>query len=283
MAKYIAHASIDENGKAKNGIAGDQTLKEVCIRTWYSKNWNYVLRIEHERVRTQFANNMIDIANNNNIGYDQNQRNTLLPQAKKVGFDFTKITVKCECDCSSMVTIALLGSIYSVLGEDAYDEAYEALVLSGNCATTSTLKSRMLKLTMFKVSVYTSGDYTGGTSKAVFGDIYNKAGSHVVCYIDDGNKVVGSAITDVKNVTATDLAKSKDKTLAGTYKVVASWLNVRHGAGTDKKKMVTIPKGTEVKCYGYYTEVSGTKWLYVQFVHEEVKYTGFCSSKYLEK
>lgn len=280
MAKYIAHASIDENGTAKNGCAGDQTTKEVCIRTWYPKSWNYVLRIENEEVRIQFANNMIDIAKNNNIGYDQNQRNTLLTQAKKVDFDFSKITVKCECDCSSMVTIALLGAIYIVLGEDAYDEAYETLVVSGNCATTSTLKNRMLKLTMFKVSVYASSDYTDGTSKAVFGDIYNKAGSHVVCYIDTGSKVTK---TVTKSVTATDSAKSKDTTLAGTYKVTASWLNVRHGAGAKKEHMVTIPKGTNVKNYGYYTEVDETKWLYVQFTYEGTEYIGFCSSKYLEK
>ena len=42
--------------------------------------------------------------NNNNIGYDQNQRNTLLMQAKQVGYDISKITTPCECDCSSLVS-----------------------------------------------------------------------------------------------------------------------------------------------------------------------------------
>lgn len=186
MSKYIAHASIDENGKAKGGTAGDSTKKEVCIRTWYDKGWDYVLRIINEKVRIQFANNMIDIANNNNIGYDQNQRNTLLTQAIKVDFNFAKITVKCECDCSSMITIAYLAAVYKVLGKEEYERQKAVLVVGGNCATTSTLKSRFTKLKV--VEVLYSKIYVAGTSKAVFGDIYNKAGSHVVAYIDDGKK-----------------------------------------------------------------------------------------------
>ncbi len=92
-----------------------------------------------------------------------------------------------------------------------------------------------------------------------------------------------SGTTKAKTVTAKDSAKSFDKTLAGTYKVTASELNVRTGAGTSKKELVAIPKNTKVTCYGYYTTVSGTKWLYVQFTYKNVTYTGFCSSKYLKK
>ena len=45
MAVKIGHASIDENGRAQGGKAGDQTGKEVCTRNWYkhSKGWR-VLR-----------------------------------------------------------------------------------------------------------------------------------------------------------------------------------------------------------------------------------------------
>lgn len=187
MAKYIAHASIDENGKISGGSAGDQTGKEICIRTWYSKQWNYVLRLKDEAVRKQFGNNMIDLAKNNNVGYDQNQRNTLLSQAKKVGFDFSKITAKSECDCSSAVTACILGAVYKIRGEAAYERAYAGLVTSGNCATTSTLRNTLTKLGY--ITAYSSSAYVAGTSKAVYGDIYIKEGSHVVCYIDAGSKV----------------------------------------------------------------------------------------------
>lgn len=88
----------------------------------------------------------------------------------------------------------------------------------------------------------------------------------------------------VTKVTATDSAKSILSPLAGTYKVTASSaLNVRHGAGVSKKKMVAIPKNTSVKCYGYYTSVLGTKWLYIQFTYKGILYTGFASSNYLKK
>lgn len=81
---------------------------------------------------------------------------------------------------------------------------------------------------------------------------------------------------------ATESAKSKSSSLVGAYKTTAN-LNVRNGAGTSKKILVTIPKGTEVRNYGYYTSVLGTKWLYIQFTYKGITYTGFASSKYLKK
>ena len=190
MAKYIAHSSIDERGRISGGQAGDQTKKEVCIRTWYNFAATQVIRITHEEIRIQFANNMIDCANNDNIGYDQGGRNTLLTEAEKVGFDFSKIKVKCECDCSSLATICILGAIYKILGKDAYLKAKEVLVVKGNCATTSTLKTRLQNVGVIQVKVYNQTAYTRGTSNAVYGDIYNKPGSHVVCFIDNGKKRV---------------------------------------------------------------------------------------------
>lgn len=88
----------------------------------------------------------------------------------------------------------------------------------------------------------------------------------------------------IAEVVATDPAKAFLKTLAGTYTVTANGgLNIRHGAGVTKKKMVTIPKSTKVQNYGYYTSVLGTKWLKIQFTYKGVKYTGFASSNYLKK
>ena len=60
-------------------------------------------------------------------------------------------------------------------------------------------------------------------------------------------------------------------------------LNVRHGAGTNKKTMVSIPNGTIVRNYGYYSKCGSVRWLYVQFTYNGVTYTGFCSSKYLKR
>ena len=40
----IVHASINENGTTTGGKIGDQTGKEICIRGYYNKNWDCVLR-----------------------------------------------------------------------------------------------------------------------------------------------------------------------------------------------------------------------------------------------
>ena len=70
----LAHASIDENGKVSGGAAGDQTGKEVCIRSWYSKPWNCVIRFKDPAMRQKVADCMIRAANNVRIEYDQMQR-----------------------------------------------------------------------------------------------------------------------------------------------------------------------------------------------------------------
>lgn len=92
--------------------------------------------------------------------------------------------------------------------------------------------------------------------------------------------ITPSAVTEVK---ASGIAKSFNRSVAGSYSVTASaGLNVRDSAGTGKV-LTTIPKGTVVKNYGYYSVVNGVKWLYVQFTYKRVTYTGFCSSAYLTK
>lgn len=102
-------------------------------------------------------------------------------------------------------------------------------------------------------------------------------------YTSSGSTSGSGSSVAVKTVTAADAAQSLQKSLAGTYQVTASSLNVRTGAGTGKEILVTIPEGTKVQNYGYYTAVSGVKWLYVQFTYKNVKYTGFCSSEWLKK
>lgn len=77
-----------------------------------------------------------------------------------------------------------------------------------------------------------------------------------------------------------EYAKSFDKGLAGSYKVTASdGLHIRAGAGKGKKSLAVMPKGAKVQCYGYYTDVSGTKWLYITYKN----LTGFSSSEHLKR
>lgn len=83
-------------------------------------------------------------------------------------------------------------------------------------------------------------------------------------------------------VVATCVAKNFDGTLAGGYQTTAN-LHCRNDAGSNKKSLCVIPKGTKVKCYGYYNVFNGVKWPYIRFTMDGVQYTGFSSISYLEK
>lgn len=171
MSVKIAHASIDEHKRISGGQAGDQTGKEVCIRDWYNKPWNVVIRFKDPVKAEKVAQDMEWAANNNNIGYDQGQRNTLLTEARKVNFNLSKVKVKCETDCSGLVTVCC---IYAGIPESE-------LTYKGNCATTRTLK-QWLKATG-EVEVFTTPMYTNKPDRLRRGDILLKEGSHVAVVV----------------------------------------------------------------------------------------------------
>lgn len=85
-----------------------------------------------------------------------------------------------------------------------------------------------------------------------------------------------------KKVSATCSAKNFNKYYDGVYTTTDD-LYCRNDAGTNKKALCLIPKGTKVNCYGYYNVANGVHWLYVQFTMDGVQYTGFSSSKYLKR
>lgn len=136
----------------------------------------------------------------------------------------------------------------------------------------------------------------GNTSSAA-GVVANGGGVFEKSYDIDYKKIVGYGrpkydtqetqngipVTKIERVRAKDSARYRSTSLRGTYTVTGSSLNIRHGAGITKSIMVTIPKGTKVQCYGYYSTSLGVKWLYIAFDYRGVTYEGFASSKYLKK
>lgn len=85
-----------------------------------------------------------------------------------------------------------------------------------------------------------------------------------------------------KKVKATSSAKYFNKNLSGTYKTTSD-LYCRNDAGTNKKALVLIPKGTPVECFGYYSKSNGVNWLYIQVIVDRIQYTGFSSASYLKR
>ena len=102
----ISNSGHDERGQYTNGAAGDQG-GEWTICNWYQYpwdgGWRCVLRYPDREVRELIAEIAIEAANNDKIGYDQNQRYTYWNQLQSVGYRPSKITVACEADCSAGV------------------------------------------------------------------------------------------------------------------------------------------------------------------------------------
>lgn len=101
---------------------------------------------------------------------------------------------------------------------------------------------------------------------------------------DTATNTVTTEKKNTKQVRTSKYADKKDNSLAGTYVTTAD-LYCRNDAGTDYKALCIIPKGTEVKNYGYYSVDSSTgrKWLLIQFTVGDVQYTGFSSIRYMQK
>ncbi|MCQ2439622.1 MAG: hypothetical protein MJ074_07650 [Oscillospiraceae bacterium] len=178
MSVRIGHASIDENGHAQGGKAGDQSGKEVCIRTWYDKPWSLLLRHPDRSVADRAAAACEAGCANPLIGYDQYQRNTAHTQAKAVGYDLAKISTACETDCSAFVTLCYIAA------------GVKALEYTGNAPTTATMQAAF---TAAGFQVFTGSRYLAGTDQLRRGDVLVKPGSHTVMVLDDGAQVKQAA------------------------------------------------------------------------------------------
>lgn len=122
----------------------------------------------------------------------------------------------------------------------------------------------------------------GGVAKKKYKLTNSKIAGYGYPKFDEEKVTSTTESTKKKTVKASEAASNKDVSLAGTYKTTTD-LHLRDGVGTGKKSLCVLPKGTEVRNYGYYSLNGATKWLYVQATIGKVTYIGFSSSKYLKK
>lgn len=111
---------------------------------------------------------------------------------------------------------------------------------------------------------------------------YSEVQNKVNEILNGGASKPATPTNSTKEVVATCSAKNFNKSIAGTYSTTDN-LYLRNDAGTNKKALVLIPKGTKVQCYGYYNTFNGVKWYYIQTTVNGVKYTGFSHSGYLKR
>ena len=190
---------------------------------------------------------------------------------KASNYDPAQITIACEADCSSGVAAIVKGAGYRLGNEKMKNVSI--YLYTGNMRAG-------LKAAGFEV--LTDSKYLTSDAYLLEGDITLNDNAHVAVNLTDGAKSSGtgaSNTTTVKSNAKVDVAHGFNKSLAGTYKVTASGLNLRAGAGTGKSILAVMKNGEKVQCYGYYNDCNGVKWLYV--VYKNI--VGYASSKYLSK
>ena len=206
----IGHASKDENGTYKNGIAGDQTNQEVYIRAWYNRPWNVILRAKDIIVREKIAEAMELACKNDNIGYNQYQRNTLWNDIKNKQFNPSKTTKAVETDCSALVCVCCAYAGVPI----------KYLYINNNSLTTSTLKKNLLASGMFEA--ITDKTYLINDKNLLRGDILLYEGHHTAVNLDNG--------ANVKNTTIT---------LKSVETIAQEVIEGKWGSGTSRKTKLT--------------------------------------------
>ena len=239
----LGSSSKDEKGQYRGGQAGDQTGAEVYIQNWYDGSWHSVIRPKSAALAEKIASACEKACNNNNIGYDQYERNSLYREALKVNLDLSKITTPCECDCSSLVSTCCIAAGLS-----------ESIFFSGNnMRTTYNLIDACNKTGHF--DVLTSSNYTRSKDYLKRGDILLSTG-HTVIVLSNGDKAGQMAVT---------------QTVTETYKVkiTASKLNVRSSPNVNST-IVTQVKAGEVYTIieereGWGRLKSGAGWIALEY------------------
>lgn len=193
----ISNSGSDERGQYSGGQAGDQTKNEWSIRTWYNRPWNVVLRYPDKEIGKLIAELAIEAANNDNIGYDQNQRGTYWQQLSKVGYRPSKITTPCEADCSSGVA----ANVKAV----GYLKGLTKLQNVSADAYTGNLKNALVNAG-FKA--LTDSKYLTGYNYLLPGDILLYEGHHVATNLGIGKYAEKTGVgINATSVKTTDIQK----------------------------------------------------------------------------
>ena len=216
----LVHSSISENGNAGwdgNAKAGDQTGKEVCVRSWYSKPWDIMLRYPDKSIAAKASAAAVKLANSNLVGYDQSKRNTLYKALKAVNFDvdaYIKTGKKTESDCSSFV-YAVFACFVPGMRSDS------------NAPVTSTMRNLYKK---WGFDVFTGSEYLNGNN-LINGDILVKESAHTAMATD--GTTTG---TEPTNPTPEPTTPTYTATVENAIDVLARDVIAGHwGNGTDRK------------------------------------------------
>lgn len=187
MSVIIGNARISEYGTV-NGNKGDQTGREVMTQPWSTGGvWQYVIRPKSATHAKKIAKAMKDACANGNIGYSQADRLSLFNLAKANGWKINKVG-KCNCDCSSLVSVCC----------NAAGIAVPSTIYTGN--------ERQALQATGKFTVISDATYTKRESKLKTGDILLRTG-HTAIVVDGAVPLETPVKTTGKKKSISAIAK----------------------------------------------------------------------------
>lgn len=252
----IGSARADERGSISGGKAGDQNTREVSIQNYYMhrKGWN-VIRAKSDSVANKLAKAMKDACANQNIGYDQGQRGSIVELFTKTK-RLAKIDDPCECDCSMLVRLC----VWQASGKDP-----------GNFTTFNAVS------TLDKTGLFDDAAPVSGNTKLYDGDILcTKTKGHIVIVVDGEPRVTSKPQEDkpVKPASKPTASKAKGK----VYEPICA-LNMRSGPGTNHSRLRVLYTGNDCTLLEDGIKAGGEEWY-------KIKYdglVGYVVGKYLRK
>lgn len=228
----ISNCGHDEHGGYHGGTAGDQTRTEYQVRSWFNRPWNYVLRPATAAIGSKLADIARAAAENNNIGYDQDQRLTYYNALKAANWNPANITTRCETDCSAS-TVANIIATGHQLGITSLQNLSPSLY-SGNIRSA-------LVYAGFKQ--LTASKYLTSSQYLLPGDVLLYENHHVAINLTSGKQSdpeeypSGDGNTDVTVDIKVDASKVQNT--AGQYDVTFT-----AGDATVTVKVKVIAEGT---------------------------------------
>ena len=223
----IVHASLNEKGGIYGGQSGDQTGKEICVRSYYDRPWDLVLRYPDPVLADEYTKKAEAIAADDSHGYDQ---------LKRWGPDF---------DCSSLVCFVVesVGIPVRSAGKSTYTGNMKAgftkcgfVIVDTNAPSASDAPVRPPSTKDDKIHVVVKGETLSAIAKRYGVSIDELMNANK--FIKNPNKIyIGDRLT---------IPTKTEQVYHGEVKTNGGVLNIRAGKGTNYKIIGTLPNGAGV-------------------------------------
>lgn len=220
----IVHASLNEKGGIYGGQSGDQTGKEICVRSYYDRPWDLVLRYPDPVLADEYTKKAEAIAADPSHGYDQ---------LKRWGPDF---------DCSSLVCFVVesVGIPVRSAGKSTYTGNMKAgftkcgFVIVDTNAPVEPVKPP--SASGDKIHIVKKGETLSAISKRYGVSIDELMNANK--FIKNPNKIyIGDKLT---------IPTKTEQVYHGKVKTNGDVLNIRAGKGTNYRVIGTLKNGTAV-------------------------------------